>query len=226
MDDRTLRHAVAEELEWAPHVDASEISVAVHDGVVQLSGSVRTLAEKKAANRNVWHLRGVVGVRDELVVRPTDAHRHADAELASRAAQLLLWDSLIPGHAIAVACHNGTLVLTGTLDEPHLRAEAEQRVQLLAGVVGVDNRIVIRPKPDQATDLRDKVLRALARHSELDSTGITVAVSDGQVTLGGTVPSFVQRRIAETAAWAAPGVTDVIDHMHVKRPVAGAKSGG
>ncbi|MBS0639232.1 MAG: BON domain-containing protein [Acetobacteraceae bacterium] len=225
MDDRTLQHAVAEELEWAPHVDASGINVTVHDGVVRLSGFVGTLAEKKAANRNVWHLHGVVGVRDELVVSPPAAHRHTDAELASRAAQLLLWDSLIPGHAIAVHCEGGTITLSGMLDEPHLRAEAEQRVQLLAGVVGIDNRITIRPKHDLASDVRDKVLRALARHSELDSSGITVSVADKQVTLGGTVPSFVQRRIAETAAWAAPGVNDVIDHMHVVRPSGGAKSG-
>lgn len=221
MDDRTLQHAVAEELAWAPHVDASDITVSVHDGVVHLSGSVRTLAEKKAANRNVWHLRGVAGVRDELLVRLPDAHRHADAELASRAAQLLLWDALIPGQAIAVHCVDGTITLSGTLDGPHLRAEAEQRVQQLAGVVHVDNRIVVRPAADLAMGLREKVLRALARHSELDSSGITVTVSADQVTLGGTVPSFVQRRIAETAAWAAPGVNDVIDHLHVRRPAPG-----
>ncbi len=74
MDDKSIQHAVAEELEWARHVDASRIGVAVHDGVVHLTGLVGTLAEKKAANRSVWHLHGVLGVRDDIEVRPSAAH--------------------------------------------------------------------------------------------------------------------------------------------------------
>ncbi len=226
MDDKTLQHAVAEELEWAPHIDASGVTIAVHDGIVHLAGHVGTLAEKKLANRTVWHLSGVVGVRDAIVVQPPDSHRHSDEELASRAAQLLLWDSLIPGHAIAVSAHGGVITLSGTLDEPHLKAEAEERVHQLAGVVGVDNKIAIRRKRDVASDLRDKVRRALARHSELDSSGIMVEAHEQQVTLSGSVPSFVQRRIAENAAWAAPGVADVVDHMKVHRPAPVAKAHG
>ncbi len=88
MDDKTLQHAVTEELEWARHVDASHIEVAVHDGVVQLAGYVGTLAEKKAANRSVWHLRGIVGVRDDIEVRQATAHQHPDEELARRAQQV------------------------------------------------------------------------------------------------------------------------------------------
>jgi len=217
MDDRTLRHVVLEELEWTPRIDASDVVVAVHDGVVALSGRVRTLAEKKLANCAVWHLRGVVGVRDDIVVQPLAMHRPPDEELAQRAEQILAWDALVPGGAIGVRAEFGVITLTGTLDEPHLRSEAEQRVHQLAGVVNVDNRIDIRPRAQSAAHLHEKVVRALARHSELDSSAITVDVRDNQVTLSGTVPSFVQRRIAENAAWAAPGVYDVVDRLHVLR---------
>ena len=89
MDDKSVQHAVAEELEWARHVDASHLQVAVHDGVVHLTGLVSTLAEKKAANRSVWHLHGVLGVRDDIEVRPSAAHQHPDEEIASRACQIL-----------------------------------------------------------------------------------------------------------------------------------------
>jgi osmotically-inducible protein OsmY len=34
MDDKALQHAVAEELEWARHVDASHVRVAVREVVV------------------------------------------------------------------------------------------------------------------------------------------------------------------------------------------------
>ncbi|HEY0183897.1 MAG TPA: BON domain-containing protein [Rhodopila sp.] len=216
MDDKTLQHAAVEELEWAPHVDASRIQVTVHDGVVQLFGTVGTLAEKKAANRGVWHLAGVVGVRDDIEVLPVEAHRHPDEEIASRARQVLLWDSLIPGTKIGVAVDHGVVTLTGTLDLPFQRVEAEQRVQQLAGVVRIDNRIVIRRVPQTEAGLRAKIDRAFARHAELDASRIAVEVHDSQVKLSGTVPSFTQRRIAENAAWAAPGVSDVIDLMQVR----------
>jgi osmotically-inducible protein OsmY len=217
MDDKALQHAVAEELEWARHVDASHIQVTVHDGVVQLSGFVGTLVEKKAANRSVWHLRGVLGVRDDVEVRPTAAHQHAGEEIASRARQVLLWDSLIPGAKIGVRVDDGVVTLTGTLDLPYQRAEAEQRVQQLAGVVWVDNQIVVRRPANVAAGLRAKVARALQRHSELDASRIVVEVHEHQVKLTGTVPSFTQRRIAENAAWAAPGVTEVEDLLTVQR---------
>jgi len=222
MDDQSLQHAVAEELTWARHVDAAGITVAVHDGVVTLSGHVRSLGEKRHANRCVWHLNGVVGVRDELEVRPREADRHSDTELTSRAARTLEWDALIPSGVIGVTAASGVLTLTGTVDEPHFRTEAEERVQQLAGVVRVDNKIVVRAPTEIAVGLAEKVRRALARHSELESSGITVEVHGEQVTLAGSVPSFVQRRIAVNAAWAAPGVIDVVDRLQVRRVARGA----
>jgi osmotically-inducible protein OsmY len=38
MYDLELQHAVAEELEWAPHVDTSNVAATVRDGIVQLTG--------------------------------------------------------------------------------------------------------------------------------------------------------------------------------------------
>jgi osmotically-inducible protein OsmY len=215
MDDKTLHHAAAEELEWAPHLDASHIQVTVHDGVVRLSGHVGTLAEKKAANRSVWHLQGVVGVHDEIEVRPVEAERHSDEELVRRAKQVLLWDSMVPGADIHVNAENGIVTLTGTLDLPYQSVEAEERVQQLAGVVRINNQIAVRPSSSIAAGLGDKVRRALARHSDLDASRIVVEVHGNHVRLLGTVPSYIQRRIAENAAWAAPGVSEVVDLMRV-----------
>ena len=64
MNDVELQHAVAEELEWAPHVDASHVTVS--DGIVRLTGFVGSLAKKKAAECTVWHIRGVRGLVPEI----------------------------------------------------------------------------------------------------------------------------------------------------------------
>lgn len=217
-DDRAIEHAVVEELEWAPHVDAAGIQVAVHDGVVRLTGHVRTLAEAKAAERTAWHVGGVHGVTAELEVRRPAAHAHDDAEIARRAADVLVWDSRLPGGHIAAAVHDGVVTLSGTVDWQYQRADAETRVQHLAGVVGVDNRIEVRTVPAADEEIREKVLRALHRHAELDAAGIEIAVVGGCVTMSGSVPGFGQRHTAENAAWSARGVNEVVDRMRVVRP--------
>ncbi len=94
---------MVEELEWAPHVDAAGIHVAVRDGTVHLTGHVQTLAEAKAAERTAWHVGGVNGVTTELEVRRPAAHAHDDAEVARRAADVLGWDSRLPSSQISVA---------------------------------------------------------------------------------------------------------------------------
>jgi osmotically-inducible protein OsmY len=73
----------------------------------------------------------------------------------------------------------------------------------------------VRPSSAIAAGLGDKVRRAFARHSDLDASRIVVEVHGNHVRLLGTVPSYIQRRIAENAAWAAPGVSEVVDLMRV-----------
>jgi osmotically-inducible protein OsmY len=214
-DDAWVERAVTEELEWAPHVDAAHVRVSVQDGVVHLTGHVRTLVEKKAAERTVWHVAGVRGLAADLEVRRPAAHLHSDAELARRAADVLDWDAQIPGADIKVGAEHGLITLLGAVNWNYQRAEAEACVQRLAGVVGVDNRIVVRAVPSAAPEVREQVLRALHRHVELDATAIAVDVDDGRVTLSGHVPGFSQRRIAENAAWSARGVYDVVDRLQV-----------
>lgn len=215
MADAWIERAVIEELEWAPHVDAAHVRVGVRDGVVHLTGHVRTLVEKHAAERAVWHIAGVRGIADDIEIRRPAAHLHSDEEITRRAADVLDWDAQIPGADIRVRVEHGIVTLLGTVDWHFQRAEAEACVQRLAGVVAVDNRIAIRSVPAAAAEVRENVLRALRRHPEIDAAAIEVEVAGGRATLSGSVPSFRQIRIAENAAWSARGVSEVVDRLRV-----------
>ena len=68
----------------------------------------------------------------------------------------------------------------------------------------------------KAEDVTERFRKALLRDAELDASGIRVAVQDGTVTLEGKVRYLGERRSAERAAWAAPGVTNVVDHLAVQ----------
>ncbi|CAJ0893153.1 hypothetical protein R77567_04417 [Ralstonia sp. LMG 32965] len=58
-NDIQLKHDVEEELQWDPAVDASSFAVKAKDGVVTLSGSVDTFADKHAAEEAVRRVGGV-----------------------------------------------------------------------------------------------------------------------------------------------------------------------
>ena len=226
MDDRAIEHAVREELEWAPHVDAAHISVDVQAGIVRLGGFVASLADKKAAERTVWHVRGVLGLAQDIEVRLTPTRRYDDAEIARRAVAVLQWDTLIPDERIQVRVESGVVTLTGVLDWNYQKQEAEARIQQLAGVAAVDNQILVRPTA-AAEDIVAKVQRAFARHAHLDASRIAVSVQDvpgsapgdtgggAAVTLSGTVRTLAARHTAENAAWSAAGVAAVENQLRV-----------
>ena len=66
MDDKDLRQSVIEELDFTPSFDAADIGVAVENGVVTLTGHVRSYAEKLAVERAAQRVRGVHGIAEEM----------------------------------------------------------------------------------------------------------------------------------------------------------------
>jgi len=66
MNDLTLRRRILDELEFLTHIDAAAIGVTLENGVVVLTGHVRTYAEKNAAEQAVQSVKGLEAVAAEL----------------------------------------------------------------------------------------------------------------------------------------------------------------
>jgi osmotically-inducible protein OsmY len=88
-------------------------------------------------------------------------------------------------------------------------------VRGLAGVKGVTNQIALIGAV-AATDIKDRIKRALHRNAEIDAGAIKVDVEGSTVTLEGKVSAWAERGICENAAWAVPGVHQVVDHLSVR----------
>jgi len=113
MDDIEVRREVLEELAWAPHLDATNVVATVRDGVVRLTGVVSSLAEKRAAERAVWHVRGVRGIAQEIEVQIPEARRYSDDEIAHQVLNALRPAGVITSdQAINCVVH---LVVGGTV---------------------------------------------------------------------------------------------------------------
>ncbi|MGF6316945.1 osmotically-inducible protein OsmY [Pseudomonas frederiksbergensis] len=69
MSDLSLRQHILEELEFQPDIDAANIGVTVDNGVVTLSGHVKSYMQKINAERAVKSIKGVRALAEEIQVR-------------------------------------------------------------------------------------------------------------------------------------------------------------
>jgi osmotically-inducible protein OsmY len=212
--DTQLHRDIVDELKWEPNVNDAEVGVAVKGGVVTLTGKVGSYAQKYAAERVIERVSGVRAIADDLQVRIPGDKARSDTEIAHAVLQALQWDVEVPDDKLTVKVENGFVVLEGKTDWYYEKAAAERAVRYLTGVKGVINRIHVAPKAS-TTEVKSKIESALKRSAELDAKRITVETSGDRVTLRGYVRSWAERKDAENAAWAAPGVKEVDDELVV-----------
>lgn len=210
-----MRDAVAAELAWTPNVNATNIGVAVIDGVVTLSGEVLSYPEREQAERAALRVRGVPAIADEIEVH-LPGNAPSDSDIARQAAEMLDRAVDVPEGAVQAAVHHQIVTLSGDVSWQYQRAAAHRAVAYLKGVTAVVNNIRITPQPSVA-DTKSAITAALIRNARVEARNIDVATRpDGTVTLTGTTNSWHERRQAEHAAWSAPGVTAVENLLRVR----------
>jgi len=213
--DSQLQQHVMEELKWEPAVEASSIGVEAKDGVVTLAGHVQSYAQKWAAERAAQRVGGVKGVVVEIDVVLPGASKRSDADLVKAADLALEWNSCVPKDAVKILVSEGVVTLSGEVDWSFQRSAAVAAVRNLIGVRAVNDQIMLRRHVVKVHDVKKKIQAALHRQAQRDANAISIDIEGGSVTLGGTVDSWSERMAARNAAWAAPGVQNVVDNLSV-----------
>jgi osmotically-inducible protein OsmY len=214
--DSDIKRDVEEELRWESNLDPTDIAVAVKNGVVTLTGFVRSYAHKFTAERAAKRVAGVVGLANDLEVRLPGADERPDPEIARDVvANLKIWLPNSWEHIKAVV-KNGWVTLEGEVEWNYQREYAERAVRWIKGVKGVSNLIRLRPRVAPAPEeIKEKIGEAFRRSALLDANRIMVETHGSEVVLRGTVRSWAEREEAERAAWLAPGVTRVENRIAV-----------
>lgn len=212
--DSSLQGDVIDELSFDPAVDETNIGVTAKDGVVMLTGTVRSYPEKIAAEQAAKRVAGVRGIAEELKIEISTLLHRSDADIARAVLAALDWNVTVPKSKVTAKVENGWLTLEGQVDWHFQRDAARRAVEHIIGVHGVTNAVTVKPLVS-AVDVKTKVRQAFERYAEVDASKVQVQVENDTVTLRGDVHSWNEHDEATYAAAAVPGVHVVHNYTHV-----------
>jgi osmotically-inducible protein OsmY len=214
--DADIRRDMESELKWDPSVDDKRIGVAVSNGVVTLTGDVPHYFARWAAEQTAKRVKGVRAIANDIDIKIPASGTRSDTEIAEAVANALRWNVSLSGTEIKPpVVKDGWVSLSGQVDWGFQRIAAESAVRNLMGVKGVTNDISVKPSV-KASDVKQKIEDAFKRHAILDAKDIQVVVHNASVSLNGHVHTWQEREDATLAAWAAPGVNTVENHLAIQ----------
>lgn len=227
--DGKLAERVRDALLLDPATELYEVDVSASSGVITLTGTVDSWAERDLC-RVVAS--GVTGVRDiENRITLEDDTDRSDPEIRRDILHSLDWSILVDDGLIQVEVKDGAVTLSGVVGSAAEKRRAV-RTAYVTGVSKVDAEDLDVDRWARDPDLRTKkymarpddevasaIEGALVRDPRVFSFDIDVDVDSSWVTLSGVVDNLEAKRAAKRVANLTVGVTFVDNQIKV-RPTA------
>jgi osmotically-inducible protein OsmY len=180
--DKRLELDVLAELAWEPGVADADIGVPANVRALTLSGHVDSIVEQHALEAKVTKVRRVRTATEEIEVRLRFDVKRGDEEIATAAIDRLARDASIPHDAVKVKVEKGWITLTGQVGSRCQKESAAHDVHGLFGVVGVSDRITVKPHL-AASSIGNGTARTFYRSWFFDPKMVTVSAAGGKLRL-------------------------------------------
>jgi len=224
--DIEIQAEIQRQLRIDSYISDGLIDIDVEDGSVTLSGAVGSLAEKTRAYRKAW-VSGVSSVdTDNLEVKywlRDDMRKTAsmlpksDDEIRAAVEDAFLYDPRVKSFDIEIdVVDDGTVTLTGKVDNLTAKRAAEENARNTVGVTDVIDHLKVRPVvAAKDMQIEQNIEQALLRNPVVNRFDITVDVRNRKVYLHGQVDTSYEAQQAEKAAADVFGVAAVENHLQV-----------
>jgi osmotically-inducible protein OsmY len=213
--DDDIKRDVEEELASDPDIESANIAVAVKDGVVTMTGFVRSYNQKWQAETDTKRVKSVAAVANDIEVRLPALSERPDPDIARDVVMAIQNELPNSFEQVKAVVKGGWVTLEGEVEWHYQRDRAEAAARRVRGVKGVTNAIRLKPITAVPSEVKKRIEDAFKRSATIDANRIEVKTNGDTVILRGKVRSWAESQEAERAAWAAPGVRHVENRIVV-----------
>jgi len=213
LTDQELQQSVLDELRADPRIASGNVKATSSRGSLTLTGSVASMFERQMAERIARRVVGVVRVENLLEV---SAAARSDEEIRDDVRFNLDSDSLLAGQRIEVTVKDGSVALTGEVNDYLSKMHAGRLVARVRAAQAFSNELqVVGTQPASDTAIKQLIVSQLSSNSTTRRIAdrIQVTVKNGLVMLGGTVDRSVELVDAERIVKSTGGVRAVDNRM-------------
>lgn len=139
VDDTDIAQKALQVLSWDIEVPASKVTVKVEDGWVTLTGAVDWYFQRNAAEADVRKLKGVVGVINNIAIKPLVEASDVQAKIEAAFER----NADIEEDNITVTVNGGKVTLSGHVDTWVQDGLAVDTAWAAPGVTQVDDRLSV-----------------------------------------------------------------------------------
>ncbi len=212
--DSNINYWVKDALRHDERTDASNIVVNTREGIVTLSGEVDNLAAKNYADKEAKKIKGVLGVINEIIVKP---QFRSDSDIRHAVRRRILSSAAIGSEHIEVTAVDGKVTLSGEVSSWSEALEAITLASEVRGVKGVKIDLAPHWKNERSDlEIKNDVTATLKRDVYLSGLPITVSVNNGVVTLTGSVGNAYEKDRAENDINWISQVKGIKNNIEVK----------
>ncbi|MDZ7683330.1 MAG: BON domain-containing protein [Fodinibius sp.] len=145
-----IENAITKAWSYDPRVPASELKVEVTKGTARLTGTVKNLGSKLAAENDVRHTAGIktihndITVQRKVVVQP--AVPTTDDAITNRIKNTIRRDPYVEEANLDVAVSEGIVTLSGNVNSKFEKQQVLEITQDIKGIIAINNNLKVQPQ--------------------------------------------------------------------------------